>query len=52
MVSLNQETAPLSLPKLNRLFEDSFARDENSASNAGVAVIPSQFKVNHHILLH
>jgi hypothetical protein len=38
-----QEAAPLSLPQLNRLFEASFARDESSASTAGVAVIPSQF---------
>jgi hypothetical protein len=40
-----QEAASLSLPQLNRLFEASFARDENSASKAGVPVIPSQFKV-------
>jgi hypothetical protein len=47
-----QEAAPLSLPQLNRLFEASFARDESSASTAGVAVIPSQCKVTQQILLH
>jgi hypothetical protein len=47
-----QEAAPLSLPQLNRLFEASFARDESSASTAGVAAIPSQFKVTQEILLH
>ena len=51
-VSQQEETAPLSIPQLNRLFEASFARDESSASNAGVAVIPSQFKVTQQILLH
>jgi hypothetical protein len=51
-VSQQQETAPLSLPQLNRLFEASFARDESSASNSGVVVIPSQFKVTQQILLH
>ena len=40
----------MSLPQLNRLYEASFARDENSPSNAGVAAIPSQFKVTHQIL--
>ena len=30
-VPQQQETAPLSLPQLNRLFEDSFTRDETSA---------------------
>jgi hypothetical protein len=49
-VPQQQEAAPLSLPQLNRLHEASFARDENSASNAGVAVIPSQFKVTQQIL--
>jgi hypothetical protein len=39
-------------PPLNRLFEASFARDENSVSNAGFVVIPSQFKVTQEILLH
>ncbi len=48
----HQETAPLSLPQFNHLFEVSFARDESSASTAGVAVIPSQFKVTQEILLH
>ena len=47
-----QQAAPLSLPQLNRLFEVSFARDENSVSNAGVVVIPSQFKVTQQILFH
>ena len=36
----------------NRLFEASLARDERSVSNAGVAVIPSQFKVTQQILPH
>ncbi len=47
-----QEAAPLSLPQLNRLFEDSFARDESSASTAGVASVPIQFKVTQQILLY
>ncbi len=51
-ISQQQETVPLSIPQLNRLFEASFAWDERSASNAGVAVIPSQFKVTQQILLH
>ncbi len=51
-VPQQQETAPLSLPQLNRLFEASLAWDESSASTAGVAVIPSQFKVTQQILLH
>ncbi len=51
-VPQQQEPAPLSLPQLNRLFEASFARDEISVSNAGVSVIPSQFKVTQQILLH
>jgi hypothetical protein len=51
-VSQQQEAAPLSLPQLNRLFQATFARDESSASNAGVAAIPSQFKVTQQILLH
>ena len=38
--------APLSLPQLNLLFEDSFVWDESSASNTDdVAIIPSQLKV-------
>ena len=40
------------LRQLNRLFQASFARDESSASNAGVAAIPSQFRVTQQILLH
>jgi hypothetical protein len=51
-VPQQQESAPLSLPQLNRPFETSFARDESSASTADVAVIPSQFKVTQQILLH
>ncbi len=41
-VSQLQEPVPLSIPQLNRLVESSFVRDENSASNADVTVIPSQ----------
>ena len=44
-VSQQRETAPLSLPQLNLLFEASFVRDESSASNADVDVIPSQHRV-------
>ena len=51
-VSQQQETAPLSLPQLNRLFEASFVRDESSVSNADVAVIPSQHRVTQQILSH
>ena len=51
-VPQQQEAAPLSLPQLNRLFETSFAQDESSASTAGVAAIPSQFKVTQQILSH
>ena len=47
-----QEDAPLCLPQLNCLHEASFARDESSTSNAGVAVIPSQLRVTQQILLH
>ncbi len=47
-----EEAAPLSLPQLNCLHEASFARDESSTSNAGVAAIPSQLKVTQQILLH
>jgi hypothetical protein len=49
-VPQQQEAAPLSLPQLNRLFQASFARDVSSASNDGVAAIPTQFKVTQHIL--
>ena len=49
-VSPQQETAPLSIPQLNHLIEDSFVWDESSASNAGVVAIPSQFKVIQQIL--
>ena len=51
-VSKQQETAPLSLPQLNRLFEASFVRDEISASNVDVAVISSQRRVTQQILSH
>jgi hypothetical protein len=51
-VSQHQEDVPLVLPQLNCLFQASFAWDENSSSNAGVTVIPSQFKVTQKILLH
>jgi hypothetical protein len=51
-VSQFQEPVPLSLPQLNRLVEASFVRDERSASNADVTVIPSQFKVTKQILFH
>ena len=51
-VSQQQEAGPLSIPQLNCLHEASFARDESSASNAGVAAIPSQLKVTKQILLH
>ncbi len=44
-VPQQQEAAPLTLPQLDRLFEASFARDESSASNAGVTAIPSQLKI-------
>jgi hypothetical protein len=47
-----QETAPLSIPHLNHLFETSFVRDESSASTTGVVSIPSQFKITQQILLH
>jgi hypothetical protein len=51
-VPQQHEAAPLSLPQLNRLFEASFARDESSASTAGVAAFPSRFKVTQQILPH
>ena len=51
-VSQQQQAVPLVLPQLNRLFQVSFVRDESSASNAGVVVIPSQFRVTQQILLH
>jgi hypothetical protein len=38
-VSQQRQTAPLSLPQLNRLFEATFVRDETPVSNADV--IPS-----------
>ncbi len=51
-VPQQQAADPLSLPRLDRLFEATFARDESSASNAGVAAIPPQLKVTKQILLH
>ncbi len=40
------------IPQLNRLVEASVVRDESSASNVDVPVIPSQLKVTHQILIH
>jgi hypothetical protein len=51
-VSHQEETATFSLPQFNRLFEASFVREESSASNADVAVIPSQHRVTQQILSH
>jgi hypothetical protein len=53
-VPQEQETASLSLPQLNRLIEDSFVRDESSASNADsdTTAIPSQHRVTQQILSH
>jgi hypothetical protein len=51
-VSQQQETAPLLLPQLNHLFEASFVRNESSASNGDVAVIPSQHRVTQQLLSH
>ncbi len=51
-VPQQQETAPLFLPRLDRLFEATFARGESSASNAGVVAVPSQLKVTKQVLLH
>jgi hypothetical protein len=51
-VSHHQETTSLSLPQINRLIEDSFVRDESSASNADVTAIPSQLRVTQQILSH
>jgi hypothetical protein len=51
-VPQQQETDPLIVPQFNRLVEVSFVRDETSASNADVTVIPSQLKVTKQILLH
>jgi hypothetical protein len=38
--------------RVDRLYEASFARDESSASNAGVAAIPSQLNVTQQILIN
>jgi hypothetical protein len=51
-VSQQQETASLSLPQLNRLFEVSFVRDESSVSNDDTSVIPSQHRVTQQLLSH
>ena len=51
-VSQLQEPAPLSIPQLNHLVEDSVVRDETSVSNTDVPVIPSQLKVTHQIFSH
>jgi hypothetical protein len=40
-VPQQQEAAPLSLPRIDRLFEASFAQDENSVSNAGLPFLLS-----------
>ncbi len=47
-VSHQQGVVTLSPSQFNRLFEDSFVRDESSATN--VTVIPSQDKVTQQIL--
>jgi hypothetical protein len=47
-----QEAAPLCIPQINRLIEDSFVQDESSVSNADVTVIPSQHRVTQQILGH
>jgi hypothetical protein len=51
-VSQQQEDAPLSIPPLNRLIEDSFVWDESSVSNSAVTDIPSHHKVTQQILSH
>jgi hypothetical protein len=51
-VSHHQEASRLSIPKLNRLFEASFVRDESSTSNAAVTAIPGQRRVTQQILSH
>jgi hypothetical protein len=38
--------------KLNCLYEDSFVRDETSASNASVTAMPSQYRVSLQMLSH
>ena len=48
-VSHLKEPVPLSLPQFNRLVEDSVVRDESSASNIDVPVIPSQLKVKNEV---
>ncbi len=51
-VSQQPDTSPLSLPKLDRLFETSFVWDEISVSNVDVVSIPSHHKVTQQILIH
>ncbi len=51
-VSQQQETAPLPIPQLNRLFKASFVRDESSVSNTDVTIIPSYHRVTQQILSH
>jgi hypothetical protein len=51
-VSQQQETASLSLPQLNHLFETSFVWDDSSASNDDNVVIPSQHRVTQQLLSH
>jgi hypothetical protein len=40
------------LPQLNRLIEDSFVRDEISASNVDTTAVPSQHRLTQQILSH
>jgi hypothetical protein len=51
-VSQQQKTVPLSLPRFTLLFEASFVRDKNSASNADIVSVPVQHKVTQQILIH
>jgi hypothetical protein len=51
-VSQQPDTSPLSLPKLDRLFETSLVWDEISVSNDDVVSIPSHHKVTQQILRH
>jgi hypothetical protein len=52
MVFLHNRRLFLSLPQINHLFETSFVWDERSVSTAGVATVPTQFKVTQSILFH
>jgi hypothetical protein len=44
-VPQQQQDAPLSLTRLDRLFEASFVRDESSVSNTDVVALPSQLNL-------